>query len=274
MLTREIPKTHEQLPVIGLGTWQTFDVGPSERERQPLAAVLDTFAAGGGKVIDSSPMYGRAEGVVGDLKSHVPGAFLATKVWTRGRESGIEQMTRSMELFGVKRIDLMQVHNLVDWRTHLATLREWTRDGRIRYIGVTHYQTGAFPQLGSIISEENDIDFVQLPYSITLPDAETRLLPLAADRGVAILVNRPFEAGVVFRNARTRTLPAWAAAFASSWAELFLRWIVSHPAVTCVIPATHNPQHMTEDLKAGEGKLLTPRERDEVRKRAHETLSL
>jgi diketogulonate reductase-like aldo/keto reductase len=228
--------------------------------------VLETFAAAGGKVIDSSPMYGRAEEVVGDLKSHVPGAFLATKVWTRGRESGIDQMNRSFALFGVRRIDLMQVHNLVDWRTHLATMREWKRDGRIRYTGVTHYQTGAFPQLGAIMSEE-DVDFVQLPFSITLPDAQNRLLPLAHDRGIAVLVNRPFEAGSLFRDTRTRELPAWAAEFGSSWAEVFLRWIVSHPAVTCVIPATHDPQHMAENLRAGEGRLMTEREREDLRKR-------
>ncbi|HSP34046.1 MAG TPA: aldo/keto reductase [Thermoanaerobaculia bacterium] len=266
MINRKIPTTGEEIPVIGLGTWQTFDVGTSDRERRPLTEVLDTFGKGGGKVIDSSPMYGRAEGVVGDLKSHVPGAFIATKVWTRGRDQGIEQMTRSMQLFGVERIDLMQVHNLVDWRTHLDTMRDWKRRGRIRYLGVTHYQSGAFPQLASIMSEE-EIDFVQLPYSITLPDAEARLLPLAQERGIAVLVNRPFDAGSLFRNARTRTLPPWAAEFGSSWAEVFLRWIVSHPAITCVIPATHNPAHMAEDLKAGDGPLMTQRQRDELRKR-------
>jgi diketogulonate reductase-like aldo/keto reductase len=267
MLTRVIPRTNEQLPVIGLGTWQTFDVGASDRERRPLIEVLRLFSAAGGKVIDSSPMYGRAEGVVGDLKSNVPGAFLTTKVWTRGRENGIEQMNRSMELFGVDRIDLIQVHNLVDWRTHLGTLRDWKHRGRIRYLGVTHYKTGAFPQLESIMRDE-DIDFVQLPYSITVPDAESRLLPLAIDRGIGVLVNRPFEAGAVFRNARSRELPAWAAGFgSSSWAELFLRWIVSHPAVTCVIPATHNPVHVSEDLRGGEGDVLTAAERAELRRR-------
>ncbi len=266
MLNRPIPKTGEPLPVIGLGTWQTFDVGTGERERRPLVEVLDVFAKAGGRVIDSSPMYGRAEGVAGDLKGHVPGAFLATKVWTQGRNDGIAQMNRSFELLRTERIDLMQVHNLVDWRTHLATLREWKRAGRIRYLGVTHYQTGAFPQLASIMTEE-DIDFVQLPFSVTLPDAETRLLPLATDRGIAVLVNRPFEAGRLFRNARTRELPRWAAPFGASWAEVFLRWIVSHPAVTCVIPATHDPRHMAEDLRAGEGATMTQRERDDLRKR-------
>jgi diketogulonate reductase-like aldo/keto reductase len=268
MLTRTIAKTAESIPVIGLGTWQTFDAGESERERRPLIEVLRRFAAVGGTLIDSSPMYGRAEAVVGDLKDNVPGAFLATKVWTRGREAGIEQMKRSMQLLRVRQIDLMQIHNLVDWKTQLATLREWKRMGRIRYNGVSHYQTAAFPQLASIMESE-DVDSVQLPYSITLPDAEKRLLPLAIDRGIAILVNRPFEAGAIFRSARSRPVPAWAAEFGcSSWAEIFLRWIISHPAVTCAIPATSNPLHVSENLQAGQGRVLTATERDELRRRA------
>ncbi|HEY3054628.1 MAG TPA: aldo/keto reductase [Thermoanaerobaculia bacterium] len=267
MLTRIIAKTGESLPVIGLGTWKTFDVGATDRERRPLVEVLRRFSAAGGRVIDSSPMYDRAEGVAGDLREHVPAAFLATKVWTSGREHGIEQMKHSMDLLRTRRIDLMQVHNLVDWRTHLPTLRDWKRSGHVRYIGVTHYQTGAFPQLASIMESE-DIDFVQLPLSITVPNAEERLLPLAIDRRIAVLVNRPFEAGVIFRNARSRKLPAWAADFGcASWAEIFLRWIVSHPAVTCVIPATRNPSHMSENLRAGEGRVLTAKEREDLRKR-------
>jgi diketogulonate reductase-like aldo/keto reductase len=257
MLERAIPKSNELLPVIGLGTWQTFDVGEGDHERRPLIEVLRRFAAAGGKAIDSSPMYGRAELVVGDLRSHVPGAFLATKVWTRGRQAGIDQMKHSFDLFGTKRIDLMQIHNLVDWKTHLATLRAWKESGRIRYIGITHYQTGAFPQLAEIMSSE-DIDFVQLPYSITVPDAEERLLPLAQDKGIAVLVNRPFEEGHVFRNARARGITA----------EIALRWIVSHPAVTCVIPATANPQHMDENLRAGDGELMSMKERADLRRKA------
>ena len=266
MLSRSIPKTDERLPVIGLGTWQTFDVGSTDRERRPLVEVLRRFAEAGGTLIDSSPMYGKAEGVVGDLKQHVPNAFLATKVWTRGREHGIEQMRHSMDLFRTRRIDLIQIHNLVDWRTQLATLREWKRAGRIRYIGITHYQTGAFPELASIMESE-DIDFVQLPFSITLPAAEEKLLPLAQKRKIAVLVNRPFEAGALFRNARSRALPAWAADFdCQSWAEIFLRWIVSHPAITCVIPATANPEHMSANLRAGEGQVLSALERERLRK--------
>jgi diketogulonate reductase-like aldo/keto reductase len=264
MLRRAIPRTGEQLPVVGLGTWQTFDVGSSDRERRPLVEVLRRFSAAGGRVIDSSPMYGRAEAVVGRLKEHVPGVFLATKVWTRGRERGIEQMEQSMRLFGVEPIDLVQVHNLVDWRTHLETLRDWKRRGRIRYLGITHYQTGAFRELESILREE-EIDFLQIPMSITVPDAAAHLLPLAAERGVAVLVNRPFEEGSALRRG---PLPSWAARFdCRSWAEVFLRWIISHPEVTCVIPATRNPIHMSENLRAGEGRVLDAREREELRKR-------
>jgi diketogulonate reductase-like aldo/keto reductase len=263
MITRPIPKSGEELPVIGLGTWQTFDV--SAGGQRPLIDVLDRFAAAGGKVIDTSPMYGRAEEVVGALREHVPGAFLATKVWTRGREHGIEQMRRSMQLMRTKQLDLMQIHNLVDWRTHLATLRQWKADGVVRYIGITHYTTSAFGELESIMRGE-EIDFVQLPLSIGVPDAEERLLPLARDRGVAVLVHRPFEEGTLLRNMRRRPLPDWARGYgAESWSELLLRWIVSHPAVTCVIPATGNAEHMSENLKAGEGRLLSMKERRELR---------
>ena len=266
MLNRIIPKTEEPVPVIGLGTWQTFDVGNSDRERGPLIEVLRRFAAAGGKLIDSSPMYGKAEGVAGDLKENVPGVFLATKVWTRGRDQGVDQMRRSMDLLRSRKLDLMQVHNLLDWQTQLATMREWKRAGRIRYIGVTHYQTAAFPQLAGIMENE-DIDFVQLPYSIALPDAEKKLLPLAQKKRIAVLVNRPFEAGDLFRNTKSKALPPWAGDFnCASWAEIFLRWIIAHEAVTCVIPATGNPLHVAENLRAGEG-LLTMKQRDELRRR-------
>jgi diketogulonate reductase-like aldo/keto reductase len=204
-------------------------------------------------------MYGRAEEVAGALRP--ADAFVATKVWTRGREHGIEQMRRSMQLLRTERIDLMQIHNLVDWRTHLATLRAWKAEGRVRYIGVTHYTTSAFRELESIMRDE-EIDFVQLPMSIGVPDAEERLLPLAEDRGIAVLVNRPFEEGALLRNVRRRALPDWARDYgAESWSELLLRWIVSHPAVTCVIPATGNPEHMSENVRAGEGRLLSMKER-------------
>jgi len=245
MQHRPIPSSGETIPVIGLGTWQTFDVAGATRAK--LVPVVERFAAGGGRVIDTSPMYGRAEESVGELK--MPEAFLATKVWTSGREHGIEQMERSMRLLRTKRIDLIQVHNLVDWRTHLATLRQWKEEERVRYIGITHYQTGAFPQLERIMRDEG-VDFVQFPYSAGVPDAEQRLLPLAQERGIAVLVNRPFEGGAATRNA-----------------ELQLRWIVSHPAVTCVIPATRNPRHVEENLRAGDQEPLGADERAQLRAR-------
>jgi len=209
--TRPIPSTGELLPVIGLGTWQTFDVGTSPAEREPLRQVLAAFLGGGGRVIDSSPMYGRAEGVVGDLLAE-RGAdaartppFLATKVWTTGRERGVEQMRASMRLMRRPHLDLLQVHNLVDWRTHLETLRAWKKQGLVRYIGVTHYQLGALGELERIVSKEG-IDFVQLPYSIATRDAEQRLLPAAAQHRVAVLVMRPFEEGALFGRVRGKAL--------------------------------------------------------------------
>jgi diketogulonate reductase-like aldo/keto reductase len=254
MISRPIPKTGELLPLIGLGTWQTFDVGNDAASMDNLAAVLRLFFEGGGKVIDSSPMYGRAEAVVGELlaKMHArERAFLATKVWTSGRDEGIAQMRRSAELLKARVIDLMQIHNLVDWRTQLATLSKMKEAGQVRYIGITHYTPSAFGDLAGIIERE-EIDFVQLPYSIDLRDAEKRMLPLAAERRVAMMVNRPFGGGGLFRQVRGKTLPPWAAELGcASWAQFFLKYILSHPAVTCVIPATAEPAHLADDLKAG-----------------------
>jgi diketogulonate reductase-like aldo/keto reductase len=264
--TRPIPRTGEAIPTIGLGTWQTFDVGASPAERAPLAEVLDAYLAAGGRVIDSSPMYGRAEGVVGDLLADRPGPpaasspplpvpFLATKVWTRGREEGEAQMGRSMRLMRTQRMDLMQVHNLVDWRTHLQTLRRWKKEGLVRYIGVTHYQLSAFGDLERIATKES-IDFVQLPYSIVTRDAEARLLPAAAAAGVAVLVMRPFEEGALFERVRGKELPPWAADFdCASWGQFFLKFILGHPAVTCPIPATASATHLADNLAAGRGRL-------------------
>lgn len=258
MITRPIPKSGELLPVIGLGTWQTFDVGNDAAALENLGAVLQMLFDGGGKVIDSSPMYGRAEAVVGYLleKMHArERAFLATKVWTSGRAEGTAQMRRSAELLKTRVIDLMQIHNLVDWRTQLATLG-WMKEARqVRYIGITHYTPSAFGDLAGIIERE-EIDFVQLPYSIDLRDAEKRMLPLAADRRVAVMVNRPFGGGGLFRRVRGKTLPSWAAELGcASWAQFFLKYIVSHPAVTCVIPATAELTHLSDDLKAGYGRM-------------------
>jgi diketogulonate reductase-like aldo/keto reductase len=259
MIERKIPKSGEALPVIGLGTWQTFDIGSSESERGPRAEVLRRFFAAGGKVIDSSPMYGRAEGVSGDLIAALGArakAFIATKVWIEGRERGIAQMEGSFRLFKTDRIELMQIHNLLDWRTHLKTLRDWKAQGRFRYIGLTHYTSSALTDLARIIESERDIDFVQFAYSIGVREAERRFLPLCQDKGVAAIVNRPFEGGGLLRTIGKRDLPGWAAELdCTSWAQLFLKFILGHPAVTCVIPATSKPEHVSDNLRAGEGRL-------------------
>lgn len=267
MMTRPIPSSGEALPVIGFGTWQTFDVGPSEAERAPLREVLSLLFEAGGKVIDSSPMYGPAEGVVGDLLSQMKAhdkAFYATKVWTSGRARGIASMERSISLYGASPIDLMQVHNLVDWRTHLKTLRAWKDQGRIRYIGITHYTTSSYDDLAAIIKSEK-IDFVQFNYSLEVREAERMLLPLAADRGVATLINRPFGGGGLFGRVRGMDLPGWAKeAGAESWAQLFLRYILANPAVTCVIPGTGRPAHARDNLAAGLKPLPAPEAQAEL----------
>ena len=269
MLTRPIPSTDEMMPVIGLGTWRAFDVGTDETTRLPLREVLQILLDAGGRIIDSSPMYGRAEAVTGDLLAKLaarPRAFLATKVWTTGRERGIEQMRRSAQLLRTETIDLMQIHNLVDWRTHLASLRRMKDDGQIRYIGITHYTTGALPELARILTREPGIDFVQLGYSLATRAAETEVLPVAASRGVGVIANQPLERGDLFRQVRGRPLPDWAGEFdCTSWAQLFLKYILAEPAVTCVIPATGNSQHMKDDLAAGFGRLPDARQRQQIR---------
>ncbi len=244
--------------MVGLGTWQSFDVGSSARVRAPLKDVLRTLFDCGGSVIDSSPMYGRAQRVVGDLLSEMNEhrrAFVATQVWTEGSASGVLQMTESMGLLRVASVDLMQVHNLLDWRTHMATLGDWKRDGRIRYLGVTHYTRAAFDSLARIVESER-LDFVQRPYSIAMREAEDRLLPLCAERGTAVLVNRPYEGGGLFRAVRRRKLPEWAGDFgAASWGQFFLKYILGQPAVTCVIPGTAKAAHMRDNAAAGLGRL-------------------
>lgn len=258
MILRKVPRSGEALPAIGMGTSRTFDVGETPPERKPLAEVLERFFDGGAKVIDSSPMYGRAETVVGDLLAGggwQGRAFLATKVWTEGRVEGIAQMEESFRRLRTKRIDLMQVHNLIDTGTHLKTLRAWKEQGRIRYIGITHYRLDAFDELARLM-KEHPLDFVQLPYSIGVRDAEKQLLPLAAERGVAVLVMRPFEGGSLFAEARARPLPPLAKELgATSWAQLFLKFILANPAVTCAIPATSKPEHMRDNLGALRGPL-------------------
>jgi len=271
MLTRPIPSTGEAMPVIGLGTWRAFDIGVGAAARRPLGEVLRLLLDSGGRMIDSSPMYGRAEAVTGDLLAETGArarAFLATKVWTAGRESGISQMQRSAELLQTEVIDLIQIHNLVDWRTHLATLRRMKEEGRggYGYIGITHYTTGALPELARILNSEPGIDFVQLGYSLATRAAERELLPTASARGVAVIVNQPLERGTLFRHFRGCALPDWASECdCLSWAQLFLKYILAEPAVTCVIPATGNPDHMNDDLGAGFGRLPDARQRQQLR---------
>jgi diketogulonate reductase-like aldo/keto reductase len=258
MLTRVIPSSGEKLPVIGLGTWQAFDVDLTLDNRRQLGDVLSLFIKLGGRVIDTSPMYGRAEDVIGQLTTALgiqDKIFLATKVWTRGKENGIKSMERSMALLRAKRIDLMQVHNLVDVQTQLATLREWKAHGRIRYVGITHYEAGAFADVEKIMRSEK-LDFVQINYSLMEREAEERLLPLAHEREIAVIVNRPFGGGDLFSRTRSKPLPDWAAEFdCHSWAQFFLKWIVANSAVTCAIPATDKPHHLEDNIQAGIGPL-------------------
>ena len=258
MLKRAIPSSGEKLPVIGLGTWQAFDVDLTSDNRRQLGDVLSLFVKLGGRVIDTSPMYGRAEDVIGELTTALgiqDKIFLATKVWTSGKENGIKSMERSMALLRAKRIDLMQVHNLVDVQTQLATLREWKAQGRIRYLGITHYEAGAFADVEKIMRSEK-LDFVQINYSLMEREAEERLLPLAQERGVAVIVNRPFGGGDLFSRTRSKLLPDWAAEFdCRSWAQFFLKWIVANPAVTCAIPATDKSRHLEENIQGGIGAL-------------------
>jgi aryl-alcohol dehydrogenase-like predicted oxidoreductase len=257
MLTRTISSSGEKLPVIGLGTWRAFDVDLTTDNRRQLEEVLSLFVKLGGRVIDSSPMYGRAEEVIGDLTATLgirDKVFLATKVWTRGKENGIKSMEHSMSLLRTKRIDLMQVHNLVDVQTHLATLREWKQQGRIRYLGITHHEAGAFPDVEKIMRSEK-LDFLQINYSLMEREAEQRILPLAQERGIAVLINRPFGAGDLFGKVRSKPLPDWATEFdCRSWAQFFLKWIVAHSAVTCGIPATDKPGHLEDNMQGGVGR--------------------
>ena len=258
MMQRAIPSSGEKLPVIGLGTWQSFDVGAGASERAPLEEVLTAFAKRGGRVVDSSPMYGRAEAVLGDLTAKLRlrnSLFLATKVWTSGREAGIRSMERSLGLMKAPRMDLMQVHNLVDAQTHLATLREWKKEGRVRYTGITHYTAGSHDEVARVLEREK-VDFVQINYSLMEREADERVLRVAQDRGVAVIVNRPFGGGSLFGRVRGQPLPDWAKEFdCSSWAQFFLKWIIAHPAVTCAIPATSKARHLEDNMAAGLGPL-------------------
>lgn len=262
LATRPLPVSGEPLPVIGLGTWQQFDVGPRAGDLPRLRRVLQVLLDGGGTVIDASPMYGQAEARVGDLlrdMGRVDDAYLATKVWTRGKAAGLAQMERSRWLMG-GRLDLMQVHNLVDLDTHVESIRAWQAEGVIRHWGITHYTSSALPALERAI-DRHQPDFVQLAYSVGVREPEQRLLPMAAERGVAVLVNRPLEGGRLMRRLAGRPLPAWAQEVGvASWGQMLLRFILAQPAVTCVIPGTDDPAHMADNMAAGAAPLPEPRE--------------
>jgi diketogulonate reductase-like aldo/keto reductase len=258
MTSRNIPSSGEALPVVGLGTWQTFDVGTQATERGALKEVLQAHVDRGGKLVDSSPMYGEAERVTGDLTADLglrDRLFLATKVWTSGRDAGIRQMEQSFKLMRAKRMDLMQIHNLLDYETHTKTLREWKSAGRVRYIGITHYHSGAFRELERLVKTKQ-YDFAQFNFSMAEREAEDRLLPACAEAGTAVIINRPFAEANLFGRVKGKSLPPWAADFdCSSWAQFFLKWILGNAAVTCVIPATRRRAHMEDNAQAGTGRL-------------------
>ena len=252
---RALPQAPVKLPKIGLGTWQTFDVGNDSAARATLREVLKLLD---GNVVDSSPMYGTSESVAGDLIAELAmreRLFVATKVWTSGREEGIEQMETSFKRLRVSVMDLMQVHNLVDVSTHTKTLQDWKQKGRVRYIGITHYTSSAYGEVERTLKAA-PYDFLQINYSLGERDAEKRLLPFAAERKVNVIINRPFAGAALFRRTKGKPLPSWAAELGiASWAQYFLKWIVSHPAVTCAIPGTARPEHMRDNLDGGRGPM-------------------
>ena len=266
-MTKRIPVSGEELPAIGIGTWQTFDVRGDPAARAPLREVLKAFSEAGGRVVDSSPMYGAAESVVGELTAGLglrERLFMATKVWTRGRDQGIRQMEESFRRMRVERMDLMQVHNLADVETHTETLKDWKAAKRIRYMGITHYTASAYAEVERLV-RTGQYDFLQINYSLGERDAERRLLPLAQEKKVAVIANRPFVEGALFRQVKGKPLPPWAAELGiESWAQYFLKWIVSHPAVTCAIPGTGNPKHMQDNLGAGQPPLPTEDQRKKM----------
>jgi diketogulonate reductase-like aldo/keto reductase len=257
-ITRPIPSSGERIPVIGMGTSRTFDVGNDPAAMAQLGQVLQVFFDNGGALIDSSPMYGSAEKVVGELLKTIHNKkklFAATKVWIDEKQNGIEQMQESMRLMGVAVMDLMQIHNLRDWKTHLPTLKQWKQEGKIRYIGITTSHGRSHAELMQIMRTE-DLDFVQFTYNLGNRAVEGSLLPLAADRGIATLINRPFQRGALFRDVKGKALPEWTKEFdCQSWGQFFLKFAVSHPAVTCVIPATSKVHHMADNMAAGFGRL-------------------
>lgn len=265
---RLIPGTDEELPIVGMGTWQTFDVGEGKADRDNMRSILKAFYEMGGRVLDSSPMYGRSEDVVGDLAADLNllgKFFMATKVWTQGRSRGIDQMNSSMSKMRTKPMDLMQVHNLVDVRTHLDTLRKWKAEGKIRYIGLTHYVVSAHDDLERLIKSEKDLDFIQVNFSIDTRNAAKRLLPAAQDHGVGVLINRPYEGGSLFRRVKGKELPPWAKDFdINSWGQYFLKYIVSHESITAAIPATTKLHHLKDNMGAAYGRLPDAKTREKM----------
>lgn len=261
--TRPVPSMGERIARVGLGTWRGLSLGQRDASR----AVLQRFVALGGRLIDTSPMYGDAEEAIGSLATELgvlPGLFLATKVWTRGRREGEAQVERSLRRLRREPVDLIQVHNLLDLPTQLPLLRRLKAEGRIRYLGITHYLASAHEELARVI-ERGPVDFLQVNYNALDRDAERRLLPLAADRGVAVLANQPFAEGRLFAQVRGRRLPAWAGEWdCASWGQLFLKFILAHPAVTCVIPGTLNPRHVEDNLGAARGRLPGIDERERL----------
>ena len=267
MHTRPIPSSGEQIPVIGLGTWQTFDVGNDTNKLSNLAKILKVFVRKGGTLVDASPMYGTAEKVVGDLATKLGLAnqlFMATKVWTKGKEAGIQQMEASMQKMQAQPMDLMQVHNLMDFKTQLATMEEWKLAGKIRYTGITHH-TDMWHDAMEEVLQKYPVDFIQINYSILMTGAADSLLPLAKDKGVAVIVNRPFEFGRLFRKVQQKLLPSWAMDYnIETWGQFFLKYILAHPAVTCVIPATSSLTHLLENMEAGMGELPDEKARQKM----------
>ncbi len=258
IMTRKIPSTGEDLPAVGLGTWQVFDAGSDAAARKPLREVIAGFAKAGGKLIDSSPMYGSAESVAGDLVAELglrEKLFIATKVWTRGREDGIKQMEASFRRLKVKQMDLMQIHNLLDAGIHTKTINDMKAKGRVRYTGITHYTSSAYAEVESWLKKEK-YDFLQINYSLAERDADKKILEICQDQNIAVIANRPFAEGAMFKRVSGKPLPPWAGEIgAASWAQYFLKWIVGHPAVTCVIPGTGKPAHIADNVAAGFGAL-------------------
>ena len=268
MVARRIPATGEEIPVIGMGSSDTFDVGDDGMRRAALQGVLRGLVEAGGRVIDTSPMYGSAESVLGDLIDELglgPRLWLATKVWTRGRAAGAKQIDESFARLRTRRLDLLQIHNLLDWREHVPTLRALQASGRVRYTGITHYRADAHTELERVLGAER-FDWLQVNFSLAEPEAAARLLPFCHERGIAVMINRPFADGALFARARGKPLPPWAAEVGcESWAQFFLRYVVSHPAVTCVIPATSKPQHMIDNAAAGRAPLPDAKQRERMR---------